>query len=218
MATRSPGISGLAVGIAAAGGILVYSSIRNATVADTLRSIIQGVPVVGSATGSLDAARALVRTIPTAQQQVGENNAPIAAPGTDVGAQVAADAAKYLGIPYRFGGADPSGFDCSGLVTWVLGHDFGINLPSGTHTVTGQFYVWSGAQSIPRNQAAPGDLVCWPSHIGIAIDNGHMIHAPHTGTVVQRATIWATPAPVIRRPLAYGTQVPQPGVGKGVNR
>lgn len=215
MAVRSPGISGLAVGIATAGGVLLYSAIKNASVADTLRALIKGQAVVGSSAGSLAESQALIKAIP--KQSVGENLTPVG--GTEIGAKVAADVQRYLGIPYRFGGADPSGFDCSGLVTWVLGHDFGLNLPSSKHTVTGEWYTWSGARSVDRNSCSPGDLVCWPSHIGIAIDNGHMVHAPHTGTVVQKATIWNTPPPVIRRPIAYGSNVPtgQLGSGTGVN-
>lgn len=206
---RSAGISGLAVAISAAGGLLLYSSIKNASVADTLRALIKGQPVTGSATGSLGEVQA---SMPAA-----ESTGSITAQ-EGAGAQVAADAAKYLGIRYRFGGADPSGFDCSGLVTWVLHHDFGISLPSNTHTVTGTFYVWTGAQTVPRSQCSPGDLVCWPSHIGIATDAQTMIHAPHTGDVVRTAKIWNTPAPIIRRPLAYSgrqTLAPASGVGSG---
>ena len=106
----------------------------------------------------------------------------------DFGAQILTDAAKYLGVPYRWGGADPSGFDCSGFVTWVLHHDLGLNLPDNTHTVTGTFLYWSGALTV--KSPLPGDLCCWGGHIGIYAGNGKMINAPHTGTVVQYSTVW----------------------------
>lgn len=202
---RTAGISGVAVLAAGAGGLLLYSSIKNASVADTLRSLIKGQPVVGESAGSLAQAETAVQQLLPASAAAtggGESAASLAG-GESPGATAAADAAKYLGVPYRWAGADPSGFDCSGLVTWVLHHDMGIQLPDNTHTVTGVFYVWTGARTVPRAQCQPGDLVCWPSHIGIATDAGNMIHAPHTGDVVRRAAIWNTPAPVIRRPLAY---------------
>jgi peptidoglycan DL-endopeptidase CwlO len=122
-----------------------------------------------------------------------------------MGEQAAAAAAKYLGIRYVFGGATPAGFDCSGLVTWVLHHDLGLSLPSNSHTLSGQFYTWSGARTIPRSQCAAGDLVSWPGHVAIATSNTDMIAAPHAGTVVQRQRIYSVPPPLIRRPLAYGS-------------
>src|SRR3954463_6812881 len=69
--------------------------------------------------------------------------------GQGAGAAIAAAAHKYLGVRYVWGGADPSGFDCSGLVTWVLHHDLGYQLPSNSHTITGQWLVWSGAADVP---------------------------------------------------------------------
>jgi len=107
--------------------------------------------------------------------------------------------------PYVWGGATPAGWDCSGLVTWILHHEMGLELPNNTHTVTGQFYIWSGAVTVPRNQCSPGDLVCWPSHIGIAISSSEMVNAPTFGHVTERAKIYNVPAPIIRRPKAYGT-------------
>ncbi len=121
-----------------------------------------------------------------------------------MGAQVAADALKYLGVPYRWAHEDPSGWDCSGFVTWVLHHDFGISLPSNTHTTALGFLTWSGARDIPRGMCAAGDLVCWASHIGIATSNDQMVNAPTAGQKTRVDKIWSVPAPVIRRPAAYG--------------
>jgi cell wall-associated NlpC family hydrolase len=101
-----------------------------------------------------------------------------------------------------FGGHTPAGFDCSGLVTYVLHHDLGVTLPSNTHTVTTQFYIWKGATTVRSGQALRGDLVCWASHIGIYLGNGQMIHAPQTGEVVKISAVWNTPAPIYRRVLA----------------
>jgi peptidoglycan DL-endopeptidase CwlO len=104
-------------------------------------------------------------------------------------ADAASIAARYLGVPYVWGGASPSGFDCSGLVMYVYAQ-LGVSLP---HYTVSQ---WSATTPIPTSALAPGDLVFFDglSHVGIYIGNGQFIHAPHTGTVVQIASLsgyWA---------------------------
>lgn len=204
-ATRSAGISGVAVAAAAAGGILVYSAIKNASIADTLRALATGQPVVGKSTGSVQYYGRLVN------QAAGSASGSGALVGA-TGPAVAADARKYLGVPYKFGGAQnpQAGFDCSGLVNWVLGHDFGLQLPgqktagfdgSSHGPVTGDYYVWTGATSIDRSLCAPGDLVCWPSHIGIATGQNTYIDAPTFGETVHETTIGS--GALIRRPVLY---------------
>jgi cell wall-associated NlpC family hydrolase len=201
---RSPGISGLAVGIATAGGLLLYSGIKNATVSDTLRALLKSQPVP-SAPSTLAAAQADVGAAlgQAATALAGAGAAAAggsAGVGSALGQQIVTAASKYLGTPYRFGGHAPGGFDCSGLVTYVLHHDLGISLPNNTHTVVSQFAIWGGAVTVPRNQCQAGDLVLFGlGHMGIAVDNTHMIHAPHTGTVVKQAVIYSPPTPVIRR-------------------
>jgi cell wall-associated NlpC family hydrolase len=98
--------------------------------------------------------------------------------------QAAAIAARYLGVPYRWGGASPAGFDCSGLVTYVYAQ-LGISLP---HYTVSQ---WAATIPIPTSALQPGDLVFFAglSHVGIYIGNNQIIHAPHTGTVVQVASL-----------------------------
>jgi peptidoglycan DL-endopeptidase CwlO len=116
----------------------------------------------------------------------------------------------YVGrVPYSWGGATPQGWDCSGFATWLLHHDFGISLPSNTHTVTGQFLLWTGATTVPKGQEQPGDLVIWPiqalfpdGHMGIVISPGRMVAAadPKQGTINDT---YQTGFPVFRRPNAY---------------
>jgi cell wall-associated NlpC family hydrolase len=218
-AARTAGISGLAVGLVVVGGVVGYAGLVGMPVVDVMRALLSGrVPTTPPQTQSIDQARAdVVEGLAAAQQrgaqaEVLQGNATrerpsatgVAEGGTATGAQVAQAAARYLGLPYRFGSAGPDAFDCSGLVTWVLHRDMGIQLPSNRHTVSGQFFVWSGARTLPRDQCAAGDLVCWTGHIGIATSRTDMIHAPGAGRPVQRSRIWGTPAPTIRRPIAYG--------------
>jgi peptidoglycan DL-endopeptidase CwlO len=108
---------------------------------------------------------------------------------------IVSDAMSYVGGPYVWGASGPpgSGNDCSGLVNHVLGADLHMGIPghsdgqySGHGPVTGQYYIWSGATTVPAAQMEPGDLCCWPTHIGIATGDGQMISAlnPSAGVVV----------------------------------
>lgn len=168
--TRGPGISGTAVGLATAGGLLLYSGIKGVSVPDALRAVL--------ATGTLPAGGA-------AGPAGGPGAAPARSPGASTGSAIADAFLAYVGkVPYRWGGADPAGWDCSGAATWVLHHDLGYDLPSNTHTVCLQFYGWSGAVKVASPQ--PGDLVVWPTHMGVAISATQMVSAlnPSRGTVV----------------------------------
>jgi cell wall-associated NlpC family hydrolase len=91
-------------------------------------------------------------------------------------------AMQYLGVPYVWGGASPSGFDCSGFVMYVFAQ-VGISLP---HYTVAQ-YNYPNSVSVPRSELEPGDLVFFAGlgHVGIYVGNGQFIHAPHTGDVVR---------------------------------
>jgi peptidoglycan DL-endopeptidase CwlO len=100
--------------------------------------------------------------------------------------EAATIATNYLGVPYVWGGASPSGFDCSGLVMYVYAQ-LGISLP---HYTVSQ---WNATIPISSSQLEPGDLVFFDGlgHVGIYIGGGQFIHAPYTGTVVQVSDLGA---------------------------
>jgi cell wall-associated NlpC family hydrolase len=87
---------------------------------------------------------------------------------------------QYQGVPYVWGGASPSGFDCSGLASYAYAQ-IGKSVPHYTYA------IWSAFPQVPAGQYEPGDLVMLNglAHMGIYIGNGMMIHAPHTGDVVR---------------------------------
>jgi cell wall-associated NlpC family hydrolase len=119
--------------------------------------------------------------------------------GANDGDDVVADAKKYLGIPYLWGGTDPSkGLDCSGLVQRVFA-DLGVTVP---RTVADQRDAGSPVASM--KQARPGDLLVFGSHhIGIYVGDGKMLHAPKSGDIVKIAPVYDTPTR-IRRVLPAG--------------
>ncbi len=114
------------------------------------------------------------------------------APGD--GYAIAGTALSLRGTPYRDGGADPSGFDCSGFITYVFGQH-GIAVP---RTVTQQFAAGDGVQS---DELRAGDLVFFsttapgPSHVGMLIGGEEFVHAPSTRGEVRverlQSTYWA---------------------------
>jgi peptidoglycan DL-endopeptidase CwlO len=98
--------------------------------------------------------------------------------------EAASIALRYLGVPYRWGGASPSGFDCSGLVMYVYAQ-LGISLP---HFAAAQYGMGS---PVSRGDLQPGDLVFFDglNHVGIYIGGNQFVHAPHTGDVVRVSTL-----------------------------
>jgi len=94
-------------------------------------------------------------------------------------------AMRYLGVPYRWGGASPSsGFDCSGFTMYVYAQ-VGVSLP---HNAAMQYGLGT---PVSRSQLAPGDLVFFNGlgHMGMYIGGGQFIHAPHSGDVVKISSL-----------------------------
>jgi cell wall-associated NlpC family hydrolase len=94
--------------------------------------------------------------------------------------RVVSIALRYLGVPYRWAGASPSGFDCSGFVMYVYGQ-VGVSLPHNGAQ------LWGVGRLVPRNRLAPGDVVFFNGlgHVGIYIGRGRFVHSPHSGDVVK---------------------------------
>lgn len=134
--------------------------------------------------------------------------------------EISIQAMSLVGTPYRYGGNTPdSGFDCSGLVRYVVARAANVNLPRTTEAM--------GTRGTPleREQVASGDLVFFNttgranSHVGIYVGQNRFVHAPSTGGTVRLEDMtkpyWASRYNGARRvasaavPVAPSTPVPR---------
>jgi len=133
----------------------------------------------GKSTGVTPSADALNGNVSS-----GNGAATPSAPVNVTGAQILAEAQKYLGTPYVSGGASPSGFDCSGFVYYVL-KQLGF---SPYRTPADQF---KQGTAVSKENLKVGDIVFFAgtytsgiSHVGIYAGNGQFIHSPNSRSTV----------------------------------
>jgi len=125
-----------------------------------------------------------------------EDTTPVS--GSSRGATALAYARKQLGLPYRLGAAGPSAYDCSGLTlqAWKAA---GVTLP---RTSEQQISV---GKVVAKSDLQPGDLVFFydasaPSHVGLYVGNGVILHAPRPGKSVEYSKLAYMPFVGARRP------------------
>jgi cell wall-associated NlpC family hydrolase len=112
-------------------------------------------------------------------------------PGPALGTRIVENATAMVGQPYRYGGAAPGGFDCSGLVVYAAS-GVGLHLPR-----TAREQISAGVPVAKRNVRA-GDLVFLhltrkELHVGIALDAQRFVHAPSHGGTVRIDSLAAPP-------------------------
>jgi cell wall-associated NlpC family hydrolase len=126
---------------------------------------------------------AVPRPFPLPGGVPGPSTPAITSGGVD-GYSLSSTALALRGTPYRHGGIDPAGFDCSGLVKYVF-EQHGVAMPRETRH---QFEV--GA-SVDPSALQPGDLVFFStvapgaSHVGIVVGGDQFVHAPSSNGVVR---------------------------------
>ena len=103
------------------------------------------------------------------------------------GDRAAAVALEQVGVPYRYGGSSPKGFDCSGLVQYAYSRA-GVSVPR----TTGQ--LWSAAPTVAGHDMRPGDLLFFSiegkmSHVGMYLGDRRFVHAPQSGRTVSVASL-----------------------------
>lgn len=106
------------------------------------------------------------------QQYIYEKNKP-------TGEDILNYAKNFIGVPYRYGGSTPSGFDCSGFVKYVM-QNFGINMPRVSYE---QMYV---GEKVSLDNLQPGDILFFRGggHVGFYVGDGAYLHAPQSGRTV----------------------------------
>lgn len=124
--------------------------------------------------------------------QVDARNTSKRKKSNDIRDDIVESAHQYLGVPYKWGGATESGFDCSGLVRAVYRLN-GIALPRASYE------QYNGGSSITKSKLQKGDLVFFITnrskrinHVGVYIGNNEFIHAPSKGKVVSKARLDST--------------------------
>jgi len=109
------------------------------------------------------------------------------ATGQSAGHKAATIALRQVGIPYRYGGKTPSGFDCSGLVQYSYSKA-GKSVPR----TTGK--LWSTLQPVSPGEMKPGDVLFFRikgkmSHVGLYLGDSEFVHAPSSGRTVSVASL-----------------------------
>ena len=104
------------------------------------------------------------------------------APTVSLGERAAEVAVRQVGVPYRYGGSSPAGFDCSGLVHYSYARA-GRPVP---RTTAG---LWDALAPVASTDVRTGDLLFFRiegkmSHVGLYLGGGRFVHAPSSGRSV----------------------------------
>lgn len=127
--------------------------------------------------------------------------------------EISIQAMSLVGTPYRYGGNTPdSGFDCSGLVRYVVSRAANVELPRTTEA------MGTRGSALDRSEVASGDLVFFNttgranSHVGIYVGQNRFVHAPSSGGTVRLEDMgksyWASRYNGARRVVATAVNLP----------
>ena len=162
------------------GGLILYARVfaMIAQPARIIRSLALTITVLGLAA----ACSSTPHATKTPQATVIKPTRSIA-----LGEMAAAVALDQVGVPYRYGGSSPSGFDCSGLVQYSYSRA-GKRIPR----TTGQ--LWSSTREVGRHELRAGDLLFFSiegkmSHVGLYLGGQRFVHAPASGRAVSVASL-----------------------------
>lgn len=199
----SGGISGVAVALAGAGGILLYAGFQGKTPLDALKDITNG------KAQSLESNPVSFTNDPSNLGQGGSGAFAAVYGGTSdgIGARIVAAAIAHRGEKYSQAKRWQNGFsDCSSFVGKAL-KDAGISPPGGSTTLS--YRTWSRLKNVPRDAIQTGDILSGPGHVAIAVDGTRAIGQQNKRQNVQVDAIdsimYGQPEWVARRYVAAQT-------------
>lgn len=205
------GISGVAVALATAGGVLLYAGFQGQNPVEALKDITSG------KTKALEPGTVSFVNDPTSLGQGGGIVPAMWTGGgsSDIGNRIAAAAMTHRNEKYSQARRWQAGYsDCSSFVGKSL-KDVGITPPGSS--VTGSYLVWSKLKTIPKSGIQAGDLLCASGHIAIALSPITAIGQQNGRQDVKVGSIetvmWGQPSWVARR---YVGTAASPGGGAGV--
>jgi cell wall-associated NlpC family hydrolase len=210
----SGGISGVAVALATAGGVLVYAGFQNQNPLQALKDITSG-KTKALTPGTVS----FVNDPTTIGQGGGIVQAGFGGGGTasGIGGRIVAAAMNHRHEKYSQARRWQSGYsDCSSFVGKAL-KDAGIEPPGGS--VTGSYLTWSKLRTVSRSAIQPGDILCSPGHVAIAVSSSTAIGQQNGRQNVKVDSIanimWGNPSWVPRRYVG-GSSGGSSGGGAGV--